>query len=181
MRRVFIAEKPDTARASSPFLQPGEIVLPAEGHLPEPKEPDESCDKRVKRLPDTLPIVIEELPLKVARNRSGRLHTDKLDAIAKALRAADVAVIATDSGREGSLSVGRSSATWTSGNRSSGFTSRPRTKHPSVPPFGRWTTTRALAPKTTASTRKARRERTRTTAPTAQVAEAEVRFLERAL
>lgn len=101
--RVFIAEKPSAARALAPFLKPGEIVLAAEGHLLAQKTPDQINPAWKTWSPDNLPILIEEIPLEIGKNRGGKPHHDKIKAMAEALRQTEVAVDACDSGREGSL------------------------------------------------------------------------------
>ncbi|HYE51296.1 MAG TPA: DNA topoisomerase [Azospirillaceae bacterium] len=104
MPRVWLTEKPSTARALRPRVPAGDRVVAAEGHLLRPAEPEEIDPARWSRwTADSLPILVEELPLKVAQDRGGKSHQPKLDAIAAALDGADELVIATDSGREGSL------------------------------------------------------------------------------
>lgn len=102
MRTVWITEKPSTARVLARHVR-GDVVS-AEGHLLEPKEPD-AIDARWAGnwALDQLPIEVGELPLQVGQDRSGKSLRPKLDRIAAALRDADEAVIACDSGREGSL------------------------------------------------------------------------------
>lgn len=100
---LYITEKSSTLKALKPHLGPGEEAIAASGHLLTPKYPDE-IDQGLKAWSfDTLPIIMRQIPLKIATDRSGRSQADKLHAILAAIRSAHTVVVATDPGREGSL------------------------------------------------------------------------------
>ena len=52
---------------------------------------------------DTLPIVLERIPVTYGTSRSGQSHKPKVEAIKQALQGVERVIIATDPGREGSM------------------------------------------------------------------------------
>ena len=103
-RTLFFFEKPSAMRQLQRFFKsPTTTCVAAEGHLLSAEEPG---DLRPEWKPwrfDELPIVLDAIPVRAGKNRSGQSHKPKLDAIRQALRDADRVVIATDPGREGSM------------------------------------------------------------------------------
>ena len=103
-RTLFFFEKPSAMRQLQRlFKSPNTVCVAAEGHLLSAEEPGTvRADWKPWRF-ETLPIVLDAIPVRAGRNRSGQSHAPKLDAIRQALRGADRVVIATDPGREGSM------------------------------------------------------------------------------
>ena len=103
-RTLFFFEKPSAMRQLQRFFKsPTTVCVAAEGHLLSAEEPG---DLRPEWKPwrfEALPIVLDAIPVRAGRNRSGQSHKPKLDAIRQALLQADRVVIATDPGREGSM------------------------------------------------------------------------------
>ena len=103
-RTLFFFEKPSAMRQLQRFFKsPNTVCVSAEGHLLSAEEPG---DLRPEWKPwrfDALPIVLDAIPVRAGKNRSGQSHGPKLDAIRQALRGVDRVVIATDPGREGSM------------------------------------------------------------------------------
>lgn len=113
INRLFICEKPATARALADILgiedkiagkapyfkcRKGDYVAHARGHLLEPKDPDEIRPEWEKWASPAVEIAPEIIPLKVvASTRS------LLDQIGELIRHARAVVIATDIDREGSM------------------------------------------------------------------------------
>jgi DNA topoisomerase-3 len=103
-RTLFFFEKPSAMRQLQRlFKSPSTICVAAEGHLLAAKEPgDIRTDWKSWRF-DTLPIVLDQLPVTYGSNRSGQSHKSKVDGIKQALHRVDRVIIATDPGREGSM------------------------------------------------------------------------------
>jgi len=103
-RTLFFFEKPSAMRQLQRFFKsPSTICVAAEGHLLAAKEPgDIQADWKPWRF-DTLPIVLDQLPVTYGSNRSGQSHKPKIDGIKQALHGVDRVIIATDPGREGSM------------------------------------------------------------------------------
>ena len=97
MTIVYITEKPSASRALKPFVRGAEVVS-CIGHLLEPKTPDELDENWKVWSLTNLPILPEQISLKPTE--AGR---KQLGIIKKAIAGASLVVIATDSGREGSL------------------------------------------------------------------------------
>jgi DNA topoisomerase-3 len=98
---VAITEKPNTAK-----ILKGHVdweVAAAQGHLVDTKEPEEINPEWTFGNRDCLPFLLEELPLKIGKDRSGASLRDKVDNIGRLLKKASCVVIACDPGREGSL------------------------------------------------------------------------------
>jgi DNA topoisomerase III len=103
-RTLFFFEKPSAMRQLQRlFKSPSTVCVAAEGHLLAAKEPgDIRSDWKSWRF-ETLPIVLDKLPVTYGANRSGQSHKSKIDGIRQALQGVDRVVIATDPGREGSM------------------------------------------------------------------------------
>ena len=85
------------------FKSPSTICVAAEGHLLVANEPGEvRADWKPWRF-ETLPIVIDPIPLTYGKSRSGTSHKAKVEGIARELRGVNRVIIATDPGREGSM------------------------------------------------------------------------------
>ena len=110
-RIVLIAEKPSVAREIARVLGckgkqegylegDGYIVTWALGHLIGQVEPEQLDEKYAKWREDTLPILPQEIPLKIIRGRK-----KQFDLIKKLINAkeTDSLICATDAGREGEL------------------------------------------------------------------------------
>ena len=103
-RTLFFFEKPSAMRQLQRFFKsPDTVCVAAEGHLLSAEEPGTIRAEWKPWRFETLPIVLDAIPVRAGRNRSGQSHGPKLDAIRQALRGADRVVIATDPGREGSM------------------------------------------------------------------------------
>ncbi len=103
-RTLFFFEKPSAMRQLQRFFKsPDTVCVAAEGHLLSAEEPGTVRAEWKPWRFETLPIVLDAIPVRAGRNRSGQSHGPKLDAIRQALRGADRVVIATDPGREGSM------------------------------------------------------------------------------
>ncbi|WP_207210156.1 type IA DNA topoisomerase [Lichenibacterium ramalinae] len=103
-RTLFLFEKPSAMRQLQRFFtSPDTVCVAAEGHLLGAEEPgDIRPDWKPWRF-EALPIVLDAIPVRAGRNRSGQSHRPKLDAIRAALRGVARVIIATDPGREGSM------------------------------------------------------------------------------
>jgi len=106
-RRVYITEKTSTKAPLEAQIAKGDIVVAAQGHLLDTVSP-ERIDERwswdnVRANPGNLPIIVDDIPIAVGTDRSGKSHKPRLMEIKKALDGAQEAVIACDAGREGSL------------------------------------------------------------------------------
>lgn len=85
------------------FKSPSTICVSAEGHLLAAEEPGTVRDEWKSWRFDTLPIVLERIPVTYGTNRSGQSHKPKVEAIKQALQGVNRVIIATDPGREGSM------------------------------------------------------------------------------
>ena len=103
-RTLFLFEKPSAMRQLQRFFtSPLTVCVAAEGHLLSAREPgDIKPDWKPWRF-EALPIVLDAIPVRAGRNRSGQSHGPKLEAIRTALRDVERVIIATDPGREGSM------------------------------------------------------------------------------
>ena len=103
-RTLFFFEKPSTMRQLQRFFKsPTTVCVAAEGHLLAAEEPGNVRDEWKPWRFDTLPIVIDRIPLTYGNSRSGKSHKPKIEEIKQALHGADRVIIATDPGREGSM------------------------------------------------------------------------------
>jgi DNA topoisomerase-3 len=103
-RTLFLFEKPSAMRQLQRFFKsPTTICVSAEGHLLAAEEPGSIRDEWKPWRFDTLPIVLDRLPVTYGTNRSGQSHKPKVDAIQQALRGVERVIVATDPGREGSM------------------------------------------------------------------------------
>ena len=98
MRRLFITEKPNALKALRPHLQAGDLAETAFGHLLEPMSPEELDGSLVFENTDALPFFFKDLPCRPAPKAEKQLKK-----FGQLLKKVDVAVVATDPGREGSL------------------------------------------------------------------------------
>jgi DNA topoisomerase-3 len=103
-RTLFFFEKPSAMRQLQRFFKsPSTVCVSAEGHLLAAEEPGNVRDEwKFWRL-DTLPIVLERIPVTYGTSRSGQSHKPKVEAIKQALQGVERVIIATDPGREGSM------------------------------------------------------------------------------
>ncbi|MGU3362798.1 DNA topoisomerase [Methylobacterium sp. M6A4_1b] len=85
------------------FRSPGTVCVAAEGHLLTAEEPGRIRPEWKAWQFETLPIVLDTLPVICGTGRSGQSHAGKLAAIGQALRGVERVIIATDPGREGSM------------------------------------------------------------------------------
>ena len=103
-RTLFFFEKPSAMRQLQRFFKsPDTVCVAAEGHLLSAEEPGSIRSEWKPWRFDTLPILLDAIPVRHGKNRSGQSHKPKLDAIRQALRGVDRVIIATDPGREGSM------------------------------------------------------------------------------
>jgi len=85
------------------FKSPSTICVSAEGHLLAAEEPGNIRDEWKSWRLNTLPIVLERIPVTYGTSRSGQSHKPKIEAIKQALQGVERVIIATDPGREGSM------------------------------------------------------------------------------
>ena len=85
------------------FKSPSTVSVAAEGHLLVAQEPGNVRGEWKPWRFETLPIVIDPIPLTYGKSRSGTSHKAKVESIARELRGVDRVIIATDPGREGSM------------------------------------------------------------------------------
>ncbi|MFC5082130.1 type IA DNA topoisomerase [Microvirga arabica] len=85
------------------FKSPSTVCVSAEGHLLAAEEPGNVRDEWKSWRLDTLPIVLERIPVTYGTSRSGQSHKPKIEAIKQALQGVERVIIATDPGREGSM------------------------------------------------------------------------------
>ena len=103
-RTLFFFEKPSAMRQLQRFFKsPSTICVSAEGHLLAAEEPGTVRDEWKSWRFDTLPIVLERIPVTYGTSRSGQSHKPKVEAIKQALQGVERVIIATDPGREGSM------------------------------------------------------------------------------
>jgi len=103
-RTLFFFEKPSAMRQLQRYFRsPGTVCVAAEGHLLAAEEPGRIRPDWKAWQFETLPIVLDTLPVICGTNRSGQSHAGKLAAIGQALRGVERVIIATDPGREGSM------------------------------------------------------------------------------
>src|ERR687894_2473506 len=103
-RTLFFFEKPSAMRQLQRFFKsPSTVCVAAEGHLLAAQEPGEIRDEWKPWRFDTLPIVLDCIPVTYGTNRSGQSHKPKIDEIKRALQGVERVIIATDPGREGSM------------------------------------------------------------------------------
>ncbi|WP_457094071.1 type IA DNA topoisomerase [Microvirga sp. P5_D2] len=103
-RTLFFFEKPSAMRQLQRFFKsPTTICVSAEGHLLSAEEPGHVREEWKPWRFDTLPIVLERIPVTYGTNRSGQSHKPKIEAIRQALQGVERVIIATDPGREGSM------------------------------------------------------------------------------
>jgi DNA topoisomerase-3 len=103
-RTLFFFEKPSAMRQLQRFFKsPSTVCVAAEGHLLAAEEPGNVRDEWKSWRFDTLPIVLERIPVTYGTSRSGQSHKPKVEAIRQALQGVDRVIIATDPGREGSM------------------------------------------------------------------------------
>src|SRR5215207_2803034 len=104
LRTLFFFEKPSAMRQLQRFFKsPSTVCVSAEGHLLAAEEPGNIRDEWKSWRLDTLPIVLERIPVTYGTSRSGQSHKPKVDAIKQALQGVERVIIATDPGREGSM------------------------------------------------------------------------------
>jgi DNA topoisomerase-3 len=103
-RTLFFFEKPSAMRQLQRFFKsPSTVCVSAEGHLLAAEEPGNVRDEWKSWRFDTLPIVLEQIPVTYGTSRSGQSHKPKIDVIKQALQSVERVIIATDPGREGSM------------------------------------------------------------------------------
>lgn len=103
-RTLFFFEKPSAMRQLQRFFKsPDTVCVSAEGHLLAAEEPGNVRDEWKSWRLDTLPIVLERIPITYGSSRSGQSHKPKVEAIKQALQGVERVIIATDPGREGSM------------------------------------------------------------------------------
>jgi DNA topoisomerase-3 len=103
-RTLFFFEKPSAMRQLQRFFKsPCTVCVSAEGHLLAAEEPGNVRDEWKPWRFDTLPIVLERIPVTYGTSRSGQSHKPKVEVIKQALRGVERVIIATDPGREGSM------------------------------------------------------------------------------
>src|ERR671910_89625 len=101
---LFFFEKPSAMRQLQRlFKSPTTVCVAAEGHLLAAEEPGNVRDEWKLWRFDTLPIVLERIPVTYGTSRSGQSHKPKVEAIRQALQGVERVIIATDPGREGSM------------------------------------------------------------------------------
>jgi DNA topoisomerase III len=103
-RTLFFFEKPSAMRQLQKFFKsPSTVCVSAEGHLLAAEEPGNVREEWKPWRFDTLPIVLERIPVTYGTSRSGQSHERKVDAIRQALQGVERVIVATDPGREGSM------------------------------------------------------------------------------
>jgi len=103
-RTLFFFEKPSAMRQLQRFFKsPSTVCVSAEGHLLAAEEPGNVRDEWKPWRFDTLPIVLDRIPVTYGTNRSGQSHKPRVKAIKQALEGVERVIIATDPGREGSM------------------------------------------------------------------------------
>src|SRR5215207_638811 len=103
-RTLFFFEKPSAMRQLQRFFKsPSTVCVSAEGHLLAAEEPGNVRDEWKPWRFETLPIVLERIPVTYGTSRSGQSHKPKIEAIKQALQGVERVIIATDPGREGSM------------------------------------------------------------------------------
>jgi DNA topoisomerase-3 len=103
-RTLFFFEKPSAMRQLQRFFKsPSTVCVSAEGHLLAAEEPGNVREEWKSWRFDTLPIVLERIPVTYGTSRSGQSHKPKVEAIRQVLQGVDRVIIATDPGREGSM------------------------------------------------------------------------------
>src|SRR5215218_6132138 len=103
-RTLFFFEKPSAMRQLQRFFKsPSTVCVSAEGHLLAAEEPGNVRDEWKPWRFDTLPIMLERIPVTYDTSRSGQSHKPKIEAIKQALQGVERVIIATDPGREGSM------------------------------------------------------------------------------
>jgi DNA topoisomerase III len=103
-RTLFFFEKPSAMRQLQRFFKsPSTVCVSAEGHLLAAEEPGNVRDEWKPWRFDTLPIVLDRIPVTYGTSRSGQSHKPKIDGIKQALQGVERVIIATDPGREGSM------------------------------------------------------------------------------
>jgi DNA topoisomerase-3 len=103
-RTLFFFEKPSAMRQLQRFFKsPSTICVSAEGHLLAAEEPGTVREEWKSWRFDTLPIMLERIPVTYGTSRSGQSHKPKVEAIKQALKGVERVIIATDPGREGSM------------------------------------------------------------------------------
>ena len=103
-RTLFFFEKPSAMRQLQRFFKsPSTVCVSAEGHLLAAEEPGNVRDEWKPWRFDTLPIVLERIPVTYGTSRSGQSHKPKIEAIKQALQGVERVIISTDPGREGSM------------------------------------------------------------------------------
>ncbi|WP_414474963.1 type IA DNA topoisomerase [Microvirga sp. M2] len=103
-RTLFFFEKPSAMRQLQRFFKsPSTICVSAEGHLLAAEEPGNVRGEWKSWRFDTLPIMLERIPVTYGTGRSGQSHKPKVEAIKQALQGVERVIIATDPGREGSM------------------------------------------------------------------------------
>src|SRR3954468_2936374 len=103
-RTLFFFEKPSAMRQLQRFFKsPSTVCVSAEGHLLAAEEPGNVRDEWKPWRFDTLPIMLERIPVTYGASRSGQSHKPKIEAIRQALEGVGRVIIATDPGREGSM------------------------------------------------------------------------------
>ena len=101
---LFFFEKPSAMRQLQRFFKaPTTVCVAAEGHLLTGQEPGEIRDEWKTWRFEALPIVLDQIPVTYATNRSGQSHKPKVHDIKNALQGVERVIIATDPGREGSM------------------------------------------------------------------------------
>src|ERR671916_1901454 len=101
---LFFFEKPSAMRQLQRFFRsPTTVCVAAEGHLLTTQEPGDIHDEWKTWRFEALPIVLDQIPVTYATNRSGQSHKPKVHDIKKALQGVERVIIATDPGREGSM------------------------------------------------------------------------------
>jgi DNA topoisomerase-3 len=103
-RTLFFFEKPSAMRQLQRFFKsPSTVCVSAEGHLLAAEEPGDVREEWKSWRLDTLPIVLDRIPVTYGTSRSGQSHMPKVEAIKQALQGVERVIIATDPGREGSM------------------------------------------------------------------------------
>jgi DNA topoisomerase-3 len=103
-RTLFFFEKPSAMRQLQRFFKsPSTVCVSAEGHLLTAEEPGDVHDEWQSWRFETLPILLDRIPVTYGTSRSGQSHKPKVAAIKQALQGVERVIIATDPGREGSM------------------------------------------------------------------------------
>jgi DNA topoisomerase-3 len=103
-RTLFFFEKPSAMRQLQRFFKsPSTVCVSAEGHLLTAEEPGDVRDEWQSWRFETLPILLDRIPVTYGTSRSGQSHKPKVEAIKQALQGVERVIIATDPGREGSM------------------------------------------------------------------------------